>query len=42
MLGGWHQFLDRLEIYLAEGRSAFDLPEPNYAAVDLARPAPSA
>ena len=42
VLGGWHQFLDRLEIYLAEGRSAFDLPEPNYAVVDLARPAPSA
>ena len=32
VLGGWHQFLDRLEIYLAEGRSAFDLPEPDYAA----------
>lgn len=37
VLGGWHQFLDRLKIYLAEGRSAFDLPEPDYAAVDVAR-----
>lgn len=33
VLGGWHQFLDRLEVYLAEGRSAFDLPEPDYAAI---------
>ena len=33
VLGGWHQFLDRLEIYLAEGRSAVDLPEPDYERV---------
>lgn len=33
VLGGWHQFLDRLEIYLAEGRSALDLREPDYAAI---------
>ena len=38
VLAGWHQFLDRLEIYLAEGKSALDLPEPNYADVNIGMP----
>ena len=38
VLAGWHQFLDRLAIYLAEGRAALDLPEPDYADVNVARP----
>lgn len=38
VLAGWHQFLDRLEIYLAEGRAVLDLPEPDYADVNVAKP----
>lgn len=35
VLAGWHRFLDMLEIWLDEGVSALDLPEPDYAAVDV-------
>ncbi len=35
VLAGWHRFLDTLEIWLDEGVSALDLPEPDYAAVDV-------
>ena len=35
VLAGWHRFLDTLEIWLDEGVSALDLPEPDYSAVDV-------
>ena len=35
VLGGWHQFLDRLSIWLAEGRAALRLAEPNYEKIDV-------
>ena len=35
VLGGWHQFLDRLEIWLNESRAATDLAEVDYAAIDV-------
>ena len=31
VLGGWHRFLDTLEIWLNEGRPALGLAEPDYA-----------
>jgi len=35
VLAGWHRFLDTLEIWLDEGVSALDLPEPDYSTVDV-------
>ncbi|MDE0421384.1 MAG: hypothetical protein OXK76_10945 [Gammaproteobacteria bacterium] len=35
VLAGWHRFLDTLEIFLDEGVAALDLPEPDYAAIDV-------
>ena len=35
VLGGWHQFLDRLEIWLNEGRAAERLAEVDYATIDV-------
>ncbi len=35
VLAGWHRFLDTLEIWLDEGVSALDLPEPDYSAIDV-------
>ena len=33
VLAGWHQFLDRLELWLDEGRAELLLPEPDYSSV---------
>ena len=35
VLGGWHQFLDRWEIWLDEGRADLRLKEPDYAGIDV-------
>ena len=35
VLGGWHQFLDRWEIWLTEGRAALRLKEPDYSRIDV-------
>ena len=35
VLGGWHQFLDRWEIWLDEGRADLRLKEPDYARIDV-------
>ena len=35
VLAGWHRFLDTLAIWLDDGVSALDLPEPDYAVVDV-------
>lgn len=35
VLGGWHQFLDRLEIWLNEGRAELRLAEVDYSAIDV-------
>ena len=35
VLAGWHQFLDRLELWLDERRAAPLLPEPDYSGVEL-------
>lgn len=35
VLAGWHRFLDTLEVWLDEGVSALDLPEPDYSAIDV-------
>ena len=35
VLGGWHQYLDRLELWLDEGRVALRLPEPDYSSIDV-------
>lgn len=36
VLGGWHQFLDRRAIWLAEGRAELRLAEPDSAEIDVA------
>ena len=35
VLAGWHQYLDRLELWLDEGRVALRLPEPDYSSIDV-------
>ena len=35
VLGGWHQFLDRWEIWLAEGRADLRLKEPDYGRIEV-------
>ena len=35
VLGGWHQFLDRWEIWLDEGRADLRLKEPNYGRIEV-------
>ena len=35
VLGGWHQFLDRWEVWLDEGRAELKLQEPNYAEIEV-------
>ena len=35
VLAGWHQFLDRLELWLDEGRAELLLPEPDYSSVEV-------
>lgn len=35
VLAGWHQFLDRWQIWLDEQRAAPILPEPNYANINV-------
>ncbi len=35
VLGGWHRFLDQLEVWLDEGRRAEYLPEPDYSKIDM-------
>lgn len=35
VLGGWHQFLDRLAIWLAEGRAELQLAEPDYTKIHV-------
>ncbi len=35
VLAGWHQFLDRLELWLNEGRAVPHLPEPDYSEIDV-------
>ena len=35
VLGGWHQFLDRWEIWLDEGRADLRLKEPDYGRIEV-------
>lgn len=35
VLGGWHQLLDRLDIWLNEGRAEMRLVEIDYSAIDV-------
>ena len=35
VLAGWHQFLDRLELWLDDGQVALRLPEPDYSTIDV-------
>ena len=35
VLAGWHQFLDRWQLWLDEERAAPLLAEPNYADIDV-------
>ena len=35
VLGGWHQFLDRWEIWLDKGRADLRLKEPDYGRIDV-------
>ena len=35
VLAGWHQYLDRLELWLDEGRVALRLPEPDYSSIEV-------
>lgn len=35
VLAGWHQFLDRWQIWLTEGRPALRLQEPDYSRIDV-------
>ena len=35
VLGGWHQFLDRWEIWLDEGRADLKLKEPDYGRIEV-------